>query len=176
MDHSINTLGAAVKSLTDAVAPAVDPTDPLARQQLGLVIDYLGFLTSRLPYLHTRAWVELSAARELARSVAPDVAEVDPDIAEELSSTLKRTTVLLDDASSTNTALEKATAELQALLRNAVRASGTASKEVRRRIASAVIADSEASDELYRSWYVPLGFDPYPGEVRELSTVIREMT
>jgi hypothetical protein len=176
MDHSVNTLGAAVKSLTDAVAPAVDATDPLARQQLGLVIDYLGFLSSRLPLLHTRAWVELSAASRLATSVNAEVAEVDPVLATALSTALDRAAALIGQPATTNTQLEEATAELQAILRDAVRASADGPAGARRRLASAVLTDSEQMDPLYRAWYLPFGFDPYPGQVEELSTVLGQHT
>lgn len=44
MDHSENTLRAAIKSLRDTVAPAVDPLDPQAVEQLRLTIDFLEFL------------------------------------------------------------------------------------------------------------------------------------
>ena len=36
MDHGDNTLRAAIKSLSETVAPAVDPDDPQAREQLRL--------------------------------------------------------------------------------------------------------------------------------------------
>ena len=44
MDHTANTLRAISKALTDVIAPAVDPKDPLANEQLRLVIDYVGCL------------------------------------------------------------------------------------------------------------------------------------
>jgi hypothetical protein len=172
MDHSINSLNAAVKSLTDAVAPAVDETDPLARQQLALVVDFLDFLRDRLPYLHKRSWVELVAARELAEGLVDDVRAVDPETADKLTGAAGSADSLISRPSTTTTELDQATAELQALLRDVVRQSVGAPEAVRRRLARAVIRDSEASDALYHSWYVPLGFDPYPERVEPLADVL----
>ena len=42
-DHTDNNLRAAIKSLTDVVTPAVDPGDPMAREQLALVVAFLEF-------------------------------------------------------------------------------------------------------------------------------------
>ena len=41
-DVTDNGLRAAVKALTDVVAPSIDPTDPLAKEQLRLVVDFRG--------------------------------------------------------------------------------------------------------------------------------------
>ena len=53
-----NPLRAAVKSLTDVVAPALDPTNPLANEQLRLVCRFLEYTRLRAAYLPER----LSAA------------------------------------------------------------------------------------------------------------------
>src|SRR3954452_4273924 len=50
-----NALGAAIRALEEVVAPAIDPADPLAAEQLVLVIDSLRFLRERLDHLHDRA-------------------------------------------------------------------------------------------------------------------------
>jgi len=46
IDHSENTLGAAIKALRFTVAPAVDPGDAQAVEQLRLTIDFLDFSAS----------------------------------------------------------------------------------------------------------------------------------
>ncbi|NDK91451.1 hypothetical protein GYA93_17985 [Gordonia desulfuricans] len=48
IDHSENALRAVIKSLRDVVAPAVDPGDPMAQEQLALSLGTLEFLHSRL--------------------------------------------------------------------------------------------------------------------------------
>src|SRR5215211_3836511 len=72
MDHSDNALRAAIKALEEVVAPAVDPADPLAAEQLTLVIDSLRFLRERLDQLHDRARFELRHHLALAHAVADD--------------------------------------------------------------------------------------------------------
>lgn len=42
-EHADRALDAAVKALSQVVAPAVDPEDPLAVEQLRLVISWLPF-------------------------------------------------------------------------------------------------------------------------------------
>lgn len=54
MDHCENTLRAAIKSLRDTVAPAVDPDDSQATEQLRLTIDFLEFLRTRIYDVHAR--------------------------------------------------------------------------------------------------------------------------
>lgn len=170
MDHSTNTLTAAIKSLTDGVGPALDRTDPLALQQLTLVTDYLGFLRERLPYLHARALFELRAAQDLAAAVRPHVSAVDVDAGRELEEVLAASEAVNDGAASTD--VEDATANILAVLREIVRTAAGAPAEVRRAVEKAVLDDSERTSAFYRSWYLPLGFDPYPGEVRSLPDVI----
>ena len=42
-NHADNDFRAAAKALLDVVAPAIDAHNPLARQQLKLVVDWLDF-------------------------------------------------------------------------------------------------------------------------------------
>lgn len=170
MDHSTNTLTAAMKSLSDGVRPAVDPADPLATQQLSLVTDYLGFLRGRLPYLHTRARVELRAAQDLAAQLRPHVPAVDAEAVQPLEDALAVAADVHELAPLT--VVESATAQILAVVREIVRAAPGAGPEVRRSVERAVFEDSERMSGFYRSWYLPLGFDPYPGEVRALDDVI----
>ena len=60
-NHADNDFRAAAKSLLDVVAPAIDPANPLARQQLKLVVDWLDFYRSRLPYNQDRERLELDS-------------------------------------------------------------------------------------------------------------------
>jgi len=170
MDHSTNTLTAAIKSLSDGVKPAVDRTDPLAAQQLALVTDYLLFLRERLPYLHTRARLELRGAQDLAAAVRAHVSAVDADAERELEEALAAAAEI--DHLAPTTAVEAATAQVLAVLREVVRSAAGASPEVRRAVERTVLEDSERMSAFYRSWYLPLGFDPYPSEVRDLPDVL----
>ncbi|WP_433503049.1 hypothetical protein ACQP04_25280 [Pseudonocardia halophobica] len=172
MDHSMTGLAAARKALTDAVAPAVDPADPLAVQQLGLVVDFLDFLAARLPHLHTRARLELVEAHRLGRAAARDVAEVDRELSAALADAVVDAALALSDAATPTGGLESATAGVHAALRDAVRASAQAAAGPRRRLARLVLDDSAAAAARHRAWYLPLGFDPYPSEVEPLAEVL----
>ena len=76
-NHADNDFRAAAKALMDVVAPAIDPQNPLARQQLKLVVDWLDFYRSRRPYNQDRERLELAVQLETARdlaSAAPEAA------------------------------------------------------------------------------------------------------
>ena len=73
-----NDLKAAAKALRDVVTPAVDAANPIALQQLKLVIDWLEFHRQRAPEWWRLDAFELSANRALARellAVAPAQAQ-----------------------------------------------------------------------------------------------------
>lgn len=171
MDHSINTLTAAIKSLTDGVQPAVDRTDPLATQQLALVIDYLKFLRERIPYLNTRARIELRAAQELAWALRPHVFDVDAEAGPRLDDALNWGEARVTDVVPL-TVVEEATARILAVVREIARSAAEAAPAVRCDIARAVLEDSERMSDFYRSWYLPTGFDPYPDQVRDLEDIV----
>src|SRR5258708_2289648 len=69
-DHTENSLRAVVKALTDVVGPAIDKGDPLANEQLRLVVDYIEFLRGRLDFLYDRERFELRDHLTMASALA----------------------------------------------------------------------------------------------------------
>jgi hypothetical protein len=163
MDHSINTLGAAIKALDDVVAPAVDPADPLATEQLRLVSESLAFLRSRLPYLHDRSVLELQRSLALGSAIAEAAAPVASTAP--LSRVIAEGSAVLDDRRASHSEIDVAAARIGAEIRNMIRLAATFDDAVRSTIERAVLADLEGSLDFYRAWYVPLGFDPRPDSV-----------
>lgn len=174
MDHTENSLTAAIKSLNDAVAPAVDPNDPLASQQLTLVVEFLSFLRSRLPHLHTRARMELETAVQLGQSVKTDVGKVSLEYQQRLSDQIARGTAVIEDPSANTEELENVTAGLLAVMRCVIRNASGVPSDLRKRLAKVVIDSNEENEEFYRSWYEPFGFDSYPETIRSFNDVIAQ--
>lgn len=71
-DYTDNALLASIKALNEVVLPALDPSDPLATEQLRLVAGFLKFLGARLPYVHDRNRFELEHYLALAGRLAAD--------------------------------------------------------------------------------------------------------
>ena len=173
MDHSENTLRGIVKALTDVVAPAVDPTDALAQEQLRLSVDYLNFLRTRLDHLYDRERFELRHNIAMANTIQvalPGGAANGEKLA-----------AALDHANRTYSAtglginvLRAATADLGAAIRDVVRASANYDEPVRRQLNIAVLDATDDRVRLERAWYLPLGFDPSPAEVSSLEDLFRE--
>jgi hypothetical protein len=59
-----------VKTLNDVVVPAIPADDPLALQELKMVVRYLGFARERVDHLYARARYELTFYSDLAARLA----------------------------------------------------------------------------------------------------------
>jgi len=158
MDHSDNALRAAIKALEEVVAPAVDPADPQAAEQLALVIDSLRFLRDRLDHLHDRARFDLSHHLALAHAVADG--ELDAEIASAAA--------VYERPGARTPELRASTARLAAALRTLVRDAATADEATRRRIERRIVEGERARIEADRAWHLPQGFDPDPSSVAPL--------
>ncbi|MBT0783023.1 hypothetical protein [Paracoccus sp. pheM1] len=170
MDHSDTGLRAVCKSLTDVIAPSLKPDDPLAREQLSLIVHYLEFLRSRLDHLHARERFQLADARTLAvlvREAAPDA----PDTAA-LASAIAAAGDLLADHRAATADLREATARAHHAVSGIVQAAPGLPAEVSRRIALAVIDGTADRIAMERAWYLPMGLDPAPAEVPALETLL----
>ena len=68
-------------------------------------------------------------------------------------------------AGASTTALKTAAAALAASVRELIREAATFDADLRRKIEQFVLDMSDERIAFDRSWYLPLGFDPAPGEV-----------
>ena len=170
MDHSDTGLRAVCKSLTDVIAPSLKPDDPLAREQLGLIVHYLEFLRSRLDHLHARERFQLADARALAARVRDAAAGALPGDA--LNGAITAADALLADPKATTHDLREATARANHAVSEMVQAAPALPPEVSRRIALAVIDGTGDRIAMERAWYLPLGLDPAPAEVPPLADLL----
>lgn len=166
MDNTDVGLRAAIRALTDVVAPTIGPGHAQASDQLKLTIDYLSFVAERLPYLHQRARFELLHGLEMATSVHSTIQAPS-------SSSLERAIdaghAILSDPASAPSGVLKATADLGAAVAQAVRDAAGLEESVRQTVERSVLRASLHRIAFERSWYLPLKLDPDPHEVRPLS-------
>lgn len=171
-DVTENTLRAAIKALTDVVAPSVDPTDALANEQLRLVVDYLEFVHNRLDFLYERDRFELRHHLAMARSLM----DLGPTCSAAAAAAMQAAvgagvgTYALSGASMPD--LKAASAVLAAAIRVLVREAPAFDEAMRCKVERCVLDMSDHRLTFDRSWYMPLGFDPAPGEVPMLSVIL----
>jgi hypothetical protein len=171
-DVTENGLRAAVKALTDIVAPAVSANDPLAIEQLRLVVDYLEFVRQRLDFLHDRDRFELEHHLAMARAlIALTVPESDL-IESALRSAIEAAEQALARPASSSPELKFAAATLAAAIRDLIRESAHFDAPTRQRLERCVLDASDARINFDRAWYLPLGFDPAAGEVPRLAQLL----
>lgn len=171
-DHSENTLRAAIKALRDTVAPAVDPTDPQAAEQLRLTIDFLEFLRTRIYDVHARHRYELEHQLAVARSLLEEAAKVSERACQELVDRVSEAAAALGDAATHTRDLQHASDELWGGVRALVREAGTAPREVQQAISAKILSGMDPLVELESSWYLPFGFEPAPERVSPLSDLL----
>lgn len=165
MDVTENGLRAAVKSLTDVVAPAINPNDPLAAEQLKLVVDYLEFVRGRLDFLCYRETFELRDNLALARAIQNSGAIISPENKSLLESSIETGTEVLSSHELKSNVIRLAAFEIAAVVREVIRESASYEESIRRKLETLVLEMSVDRITFDRAWYLPLGFDPSPKEV-----------
>lgn len=172
MDHTDNTLRAAIKALTEVVAPAIDSRDPQATEQLRLVIDALQFLRDRLDYLHDRNRFEVSHYVDLAQAIVDDAATAVPTHARELRDAIQAGAAVLERADARDPDLRAASAALARAVRLIVRELPTVDEDTRRRIEWRILTATKRQLIADRAWHYPQGFDPDPAADLPLEAVL----
>lgn len=172
MDVTDNGLRAAVKALTDVVAPSIDRADPLAQEQLRLVVDYLEFVRCRLDFLYDRDRFELGHDLALANALQCMSPPCSALTAQLLNAAIEAGTQADAVVGASTVALKAASAALAAATRELIREAAAFATEVRSAIERQVIEASGERIRFERAWYLPLGFDPAPGDVPPLAVLL----
>ncbi len=168
-----NGLQAAIKALDDVVVKAVDSGNPLAREQLKLVSRYLGFVQQRLSLQHEhdrcvlRHYVEL--AGDLLSNPWPD-----NDGLADLRHVMARGADALANAEVSTAEIGAATDALTAAISVLVRRVANQEPDLRRSVEARVVTAYRVLLDVERAWYLPMGFEPDPGQVPELSVALSE--
>ncbi len=175
-DVTENDLRAAVKALTDVIAPAISKSDPLALEQLRLVTESLEFIRSRLDDAYARDYFDLNHHLEMAGLLKA----MALPLTESSQALLNRTVDLGDAVSHTPGApsrdIRTATAGLAAAARLIVREASTMPADYRDKVERCVLSASRSRIEVDRAWFQPMGFDPEPGDQSPLSDVLAQHT
>jgi hypothetical protein len=171
-DVTENGLRAAVKALTDIVAPAINHTDPLAIEQLRLVVDYLEFVRRRLDYLHDRDRFELDHNLAMARALDTLGAPGSGATMALLKSAIQDGAHAQAFPAASSPALKSAAAALAAAVRELIRESAAFDAQIRLGIERCVLDATDERITFDRAWYLPLGFDPAGGEVPALADLL----
>jgi len=186
MDQSTVNLASTIRALVEVVAPAVDPHNARAREQLNLSVDHLSFLLERIDHLHERHYFELRHRFELASTLLAETKDEQFGAREALRRVLEDCIDQIgasEEQAQTGMALampipiatlRHCLAEMSVAIADMVRAGQTLSSDARDRIERCVLAQSGASIAFERVWYVPLGFDAHARDMGTLMDVFPE--
>jgi hypothetical protein len=154
-----------IKALRDVIAPAIDPDNRVAAEQLHLSIATLSLMEARLPLLHRGARQELANAITLGETL-----EMVAEAKGLLATPLAAACAALADATVDMSELENCKARLLTAVSNIVAHSPDAVAD--RRIAQAVISASKPQCDLARAWCLPAGFEPDPAELPVIESLL----
>jgi len=166
IDHTDDSLRAAIKALDEVVAPAVDGANPLAVEQLRLVSRFLGFVRQRLAYQDGRDRFELRHYLSLADELAP-LATDQPGIAARslLLEALEAARPVAANLSATQGETRAAARSLSSAVSILVRSVADADEAARRPVERAVVVAQRTLMDAQRAWFLPIGFEPDPKAV-----------
>lgn len=167
-DHTKNAVRAMIKAL-DMVAPAVDQEDPIAVEQLQSAVRYLQFLHDRIDLLYDRERHELEHYMQMAAAVRVELPTTQ--LRESLDLAMEHATDVLNRLGANVPEMRSATAGLTAVLRQVIQDTAGGAADVRDRLEQVVLDVTAAKIDFERAWYLPLGFDHAPGEVRPLRSL-----
>lgn len=150
-------LAAALKALREVVAPAVDPANGVAMEQLHLAMATVDFVRTRMPLRRARVIHELESARMLAGRAGGHA---------QLARLAGEAQALLDAGAHE--------AEMDALrlriMDEAERA--VAADPADKALARAVLAVAGRQTDLARAWFAPMGFEVDPAGLPALEQLL----
>lgn len=169
-NHAENDFRAAAKALLDVVAPAIDPQNPLALQQLKLVVDWLDFYRSRLPYNMDRERLELAVQLDMAREIAT---AAPAESATALQAAIREAADVQERLGPRPPDVRAVTALLEDEISAVVRQSASFDAAVRRDIERAVVVKTRHILDAQRSWFQGQSVEPEPDALLPLDVALR---
>jgi hypothetical protein len=170
MDQTDIGLKSVVKALVDTVAPAIDPTDHLAREQLRLAASYVDFVRQRLLLLHSRERYDLRHYLALSQAFLGFGLPEPGRAVAALRAADATARALSDDAAAPTGRIRTAAVDLAHAVAGIVQAAHSEwnAPDLARRIDRAVLDATADKLEMELLWYQPIGFDPSPRKDRTL--------
>ncbi|MCB1389026.1 MAG: hypothetical protein KDK12_07800 [Rhodobacteraceae bacterium] len=173
MDQTDTGLKAVMKALSDVVEPALDPADPLAREQLRLAIEYVGFVRKRIDYLHGRERFDLRHYAGVARAFVAAGLPDDAPGASYLRQTLVAGEALLAQAGARTDQLREGAMELGHVVSTVVQGLGSLPAPMATALRRIVLDATEEKLHFERLWYAPVGFEAVLPTGRSLEDFLR---
>jgi hypothetical protein len=171
-DYTDNGLKASIKALSEVIRPALDRSNPLAFEQLGLVIGFLQSLRKNLPHIHERDYTELAYYLGLARRLESDACRISRDIADALAASIKDAELAIEHSPISKCSARRAIASLTAAISALVRAAAREQSEIRDRVEREVLASARSMVTIQRCWFSERGFELYPSELPSLENAL----
>lgn len=164
MDQTDTGLKAVIKALGDVVEPALDPKDPLAREQLRLAVEYLGFVRKRIYYLHSRERFDLRHYIGIARAMIAAGLPATPP----LQSALAAAEATRDDAGARTDNVRETAMDLAYAVSGVMQRLGDLPGALATSLRRIVMDATEEKLHFERLWYAPVGFEATLPEGRSL--------
>jgi hypothetical protein len=173
-DLTTNGLRGCINSLEMTVAPAVSRSgDTLAREQLGLLNKYLGFVSQRVDLIGDRVRFELAWYSEMGARVARALQRFG-QAAPTLVTLSEQGRALLARAGARQVELAPVTAQLRTEISGIVRGLRGGDLELRRAVEAVVIDCSKPLIEFQRSWFAPQGWESDLDQFPSIETLIAQ--
>lgn len=169
-DQTTTALQGIAKTLRLVVAPAVSDEQPLAQQELRMVIRYLEFLRARVDHSYARARLELAIHHDLACDVLGLVHGSDEVSVDGLREATAEAQALLGATAPPIADLRTGTLAVAATLSQLVR--DIRHLPVAGAVERAVVRGAEPLTRFERSWYLALGLDHFGDELRPVEELL----
>lgn len=173
-EHADYALQAAMKALAEVVAPAVDPQDPLAVDQLRLVVSWLQFDATRRHQERALARAELALRIALAEAVQPHLQSGPAQRADALDAALRQAHDAHRRTDARSAHWRNAAEHLDTLVSEAVSAATTGPAADRAALADVVLRHAYDSLLIRRAWFAPLGFEARPDAVPMFEALVAD--
>lgn len=172
-DHNPNAFRAAIKALSQVVAPAVDPSNPLAVEQLRLVVQFLEMYLERQPLQGKLGWRELELNVAFGAAILNEAGDAHSPAARALDGLVRKGQAHLarpgPAVSERQSLASDIAAAISALMAERYAAGRAASTQGMERI---VLDHAKRQLDLKRAWFQPFGFESHPGAVPPLSEAL----
>lgn len=170
-DHTRNALVGLRSALREIVAPGIGEGEPLAKQELAMVVRYLGFLEQRVELLRERAVFELLQADGLARRIIA----LGSERAAVLEGLVADSGELLESAEATVADLSASASALNAAISQLLEDANQDGDEDLLALERATVDAAEEATWFERAWYAPLGMDHFADELPQVEDLLTGM-
>lgn len=171
-DHNENSFQAAIKALSQVVAPSVDPSNPLAVDQLRLVIQFLEFYVERQPLQGKLDWRELELNVEFGLSVLRQSSSAPSAGMHALEDMVERGRSYLANPGPAVSERQRLSDDIAAAISEIVAQSVSAGDRSESRVELVVLEYSKKHLDLKRSWYLPFGFEADPKSISPIEAAL----